>query len=70
MQKNSPADQPPEEHDPDYAQLMQCIGYDPVSIDTLVQRTGFQASEISSMLLMLELTGKIDKLSGGRYLLK
>lgn len=57
------------EEDPEYAQLVQALGHDPVSIDTLVERTGLSIAELSSMLLMLELTGKVDKASGGRYTL-
>ena len=59
----------PAEEDPEYAQLMLALGHDPVSIDTLVERTGLSIAELSSMLLMLELTGKVDKASGGRYTL-
>ena len=59
----------PAEEDPEYAQLIQALGHDPVAIDTLVERTGLSIAELSSMLLMLELTGKVDKASGGRYTL-
>ena len=55
--------------DPEYAQLIHAMGHDPVSIDSLVERTGLTIAELSSMLLMLELTGKVDKASGGRYTL-
>lgn len=59
----------PAEEDPEYAQLVHALGHDPVSIDTLVERTGLSIAALSSMLLMLELTGKVDKASGGRYTL-
>ncbi|MGB0866987.1 MAG: DNA-processing protein DprA [Granulosicoccaceae bacterium] len=56
-----------ENEDPEYEQLLIALGHDPVGMDTLVERTGLPVAELSSMLLMLELTGKVDKASGGRY---
>jgi len=51
----------------EYQQLIDCMGYDEVTIDTLIDRSGFSSSEVSSMLLMLELTGKIQTSGNGRY---
>jgi predicted Rossmann fold nucleotide-binding protein DprA/Smf involved in DNA uptake len=34
-----------------------------------VSRSGLTIDQVSSMLLILELDGKIEKLSGGRYAL-
>jgi len=53
--------------DPDYAELLNCMGHDPVSIDRLVRRSGLTAEELSSMLLILELQGRIESLPGGRF---
>ncbi len=53
--------------DPQYAQLLSCMGWDPVSADQLVTRSGLTAAEVSSMLLILELEGHIVPLPGGRY---
>ncbi len=53
--------------DAEYVKLLQAIGHDPVSADELVERSGLTIDQVSSMLLILELEGKIEKLSGGRY---
>lgn len=53
--------------DPQYQQLLEALGYDPVSLDTLVVRTGLPVAELSSMLLMLELTDRVDKIGGGQF---
>ena len=48
--------------------ILEAMAYDPVSIDTLVKRTGLKISEISSVLLILELQGKITSQTGGHYI--
>ncbi len=53
--------------DAEYVKLLQAIGHDPVSADELVERSGLTIDQVSSMLLILELEGKIEKQSGGRY---
>jgi len=53
--------------DPDYRQLLDGMGGDPVATDELVVRTGLSAQEVSSMLLLLELQGHVSCLPGGRY---
>lgn len=53
--------------DPEYRQLLDQMGYDPVPVDLLVQRTGLTAEAVSSMLLILELEGQVASLAGGRY---
>ncbi len=53
--------------DPDYASLLDAMGFDPVSTDTLVERTGLPPEAVSSMLLLLELEGHVAPLPGGRY---
>ncbi len=52
---------------PDYRQLLDCMGYEAVTVDELVQRNGLTPEEVSSMLLMLELDGHLDSGPGGRY---
>lgn len=54
-------------HDEDYRRLLSAMGHDPVSADVLIQRTGFAANDISSMLLLLELEGYVLSYPGGRY---
>lgn len=47
--------------------LLEIAGYDPVSVDQLVQRSNLSAAEIQAGLLTLELDGKIELLPGGQY---
>lgn len=53
--------------DPDYQRLLDKLGFDPISIDELIQRCGLTAEEVSSMLLLLELKGQVESLAGGLY---
>ena len=55
------------EADEEYVKLLEALGHDPVSTDELAARSGLTINQVSSMLLILELEGKIEKLSGGRY---
>ena len=50
----------------DHNKLWGALGYDPTSMDELEQRTGLTASELSSMLLTLELEGRVAA-EHGRY---
>jgi len=54
--------------DGDYQHLLAFMGWDPVTVDTLVSRSGLTAKEVSSMLLILELDGRIEPLASGRYI--
>jgi DNA processing protein len=47
--------------------LLTHMGFDPVSIDELLARSGLATDEINSRLLQLELDGQICSLPGGRY---
>lgn len=51
----------------EYANLLQQVGFEPTSIDTLVQRSGLTAHEVSSMLLLLELQDFIKPSPSGGY---
>ncbi|MDH3589308.1 MAG: DNA-processing protein DprA [Gammaproteobacteria bacterium] len=53
--------------DPEYGKLLECIGYEPTQIDTLVDRSGLTANAVSSMLLILELRGYISQTAGGGF---
>ncbi|OOZ41278.1 DNA protecting protein DprA [Solemya pervernicosa gill symbiont] len=53
--------------DPDYQRLIEAIGHDPASVDTLIERSGLTADVVSSMLLILEMRGIITALPGGSY---
>ena len=56
--------------DPDHLKLLDKMGFDPVSVDQLVERSQLTPAEVSSMLLILELRGFIHALPGGRYVHK
>lgn len=47
--------------------LLGQMGYDPVGMDALVERSGLTSVSLSAMLLVLELEGKVASLPGGRY---
>ncbi|HFE47746.1 MAG TPA: DNA-protecting protein DprA [Chromatiaceae bacterium] len=53
--------------DAEYQQLLKHMGYDPISVDELVSRSKLPAEAISSMLLLLELQGRVSTAPGGRY---
>jgi DNA processing protein len=55
------------QRDADYQLLDQALGYDPVSVDELINRTGLTAEAVSSMLLLLELEGHVSSAPGGYY---
>jgi DNA processing protein len=57
----------PVDDDPAYRRLLEALGHDPVDVDALVQRSGLTTGEVSSMLLMLELQGRVHSLAGSRY---
>ncbi len=54
--------------DADYQRLLAFLGWDPMSVDALVDRSGLTAEEVSSMLLILELEGRVESLTGGAYI--
>jgi DNA processing protein len=53
--------------DKEYEILLDALGFEPASVDTLVARTGLRADEVASMLLILELENCIDSYPGGLY---
>ena len=52
--------------DTDYKRLWQILGHDPTPMDALVERSGLTAAELSSMLLVMELEGRVS-VEHGRY---
>jgi DNA processing protein len=50
-----------------YQDLLTAMGFDPISIDQLVQISPFNVAELSSMLLLLELEGHVSSIPGGLY---
>ncbi len=49
------------------AGLLEQIGFDPVDLDTLCARCNLTMAELSAMLLVLELEGRVSTLPGGLY---
>ena len=52
--------------DPDYQKLWCALGHDPTGMDRLVTRSGLTVAELSSMLLVMELEGRVA-VEHGRY---
>ncbi len=50
-----------------YEMLLDAAGFEPVDIDVLAFRTGWSGHTVASMLLLLELQGRIAPQPGGRY---
>lgn len=55
--------------DDDYAELRKILSHDPIAIDELENQSGLTIDQLSSMLLILELHGEVESMSGGRYIL-
>ena len=47
--------------------LLDCMGFDPVDVDSLCARAGLPAERVSADLLKLELAGRVTVLPGGLY---
>ncbi|HET6434567.1 MAG TPA: DNA-processing protein DprA [Xanthomonadaceae bacterium] len=52
--------------DPDHQRLWRALGHDPTGMDQLAERTGLTPAELSSMLLLMELEGRVVH-AHGRY---
>ncbi len=57
------------ELDGDYNKVLDNVGYEPTSVDKVVERSGLTVDAVCSMLLVLELQGYVATMSGGRYCL-
>ncbi len=55
------------EHDDEYHTLLNIVDFDPATLDELSNQSGLTIDQVSSMLLILELEGKIEAHAGGRY---
>jgi DNA processing protein len=53
----------PEPADP----LLEALGWDPVTLDALLARTGWPVADLSARLLQLELDDRVARLPGGLY---
>jgi DNA processing protein len=53
--------------DKEYEILLDALGFESAGLDELVVRTGLAAGAVASMLLILELDGRVQQQPGGRY---
>ena len=53
--------------DKEYSELLEKMGWDPVSIEQMMELTNLKAEELSSMLLLLELQGHVSSAPGGYF---
>jgi DNA processing protein len=53
--------------DNEYEMLLDALGFAPATIDSLVARTHLPSESVASMLLILELEGRVAALPGGCY---
>lgn len=53
--------------DKDYEMLLDALGFEPASIDDLVVRTGLAPASVASMMLILELEGRVEIRPGALY---
>jgi DNA processing protein len=66
VKPGKPAADPAPDGDPDHDRLWCALGHDPSTMDQLVERTGLTAAALSSMLLTMELRGRVA-VEHGRY---
>ena len=47
--------------------LLNMMGFEPIQLEHIVNLSGLTVSEVSSMLMLLELEGSVASLAGGKY---
>ena len=67
QEDNAPIDGGTAAHPGAETPLLQAMGFDPISVDALVARTGMAASTLQVGLLELELEGRVARLPGGLF---
>jgi DNA processing protein len=50
-----------------YEMLLDALALEPATVDILAERTGMGCASVTSMLLILELEGRVAPHPGGRY---
>jgi DNA processing protein len=65
--ESTTSESPVDTSDDDYCRLRAALAHDPATADEIVEQSGLTIEQVSSMLLILELEGKVESLSGGRY---
>lgn len=64
---DDPGDPPMRGDDPDYARLLAALDEAAMDMDELAARTGLKPAELSSMLLLLELEGRVAPAASGGW---
>ena len=47
--------------------VLNVIGYEPTSVDTVIERTGMTAEQVTSIMMELEIEGRVASMSSGMY---
>ena len=55
------------ETSPEHVEVLAALGFDPLDLDTLCERSGLTPETASAMLLTLELDGTVSRLPGGKF---
>ncbi|MDP3231067.1 MAG: DNA-processing protein DprA [Acidovorax sp.] len=63
----TPSQEAATEADTSQSPLLEALGFDPMSVDALVARTGMDAASLQVALLELELEGRVARLPGGLF---
>jgi len=63
----APADAASDNDDPEYGRLLAQLDWEPRGIDELAERSGLDVGAVASMLLRLELDGRVRVAAGGLY---
>lgn len=58
----SDAGEPPQED-----AVVRALGFDPISLDALVSRTGMEPARLQARMLEMEMAGQLARLPGGRF---
>jgi len=56
-----------DDRDEDYKLLIHTLGFDPLTVNEISEKSGLTIEQVSSMLLILELEGEVEAQNGGRY---
>ena len=62
--ERSPVDAAPAQQPDD---LLSALGFDPVSLEALLARTGLDTAHLQARLMALELQGQVARLPGGLF---
>ena len=54
--------------DPEHENILNSMGHEPISIDTLIERSGLEVEVVSSILLILELNNQVSHHGNGIYM--